>query len=51
MSRKRIVIILVVVAAALAGMAFSAGWFRHDSALQGSGTAEILNQYVLRAVK
>ena len=40
MSRKRVVIILVVVAAALAGMAFSAGWFRHDSALQGSGTVE-----------
>jgi HlyD family secretion protein len=40
MSRKRVLIILVVVAAVLAGTAFSTGWFRHDSALQGSGTVE-----------
>jgi HlyD family secretion protein len=40
MSRKRVLIILVVVAAVLAGTAFSAGWFRRDSALQGSGTVE-----------
>jgi membrane fusion protein YbhG len=39
MTRKGVVIILIV-AAVLAVAAFSAGWFRHDSALQGSGTVE-----------
>lgn len=43
MSRKGVVIILVIVAAVLAGTAFSAGWFRRDSALQGSGTVEARN--------
>jgi HlyD family secretion protein len=38
--RKRIVIIVVVVAAIFAGVAYSSGWFSHDSALQGSGTVE-----------
>jgi HlyD family secretion protein len=40
MSRKRVVIIVLVVAAVGAGLAYSAGWFRHDSSLQGSGTVE-----------
>jgi HlyD family secretion protein len=39
MTRKGVVIILMV-AAVLAAMAFSAGWFRRDSSLQGSGTVE-----------
>jgi HlyD family secretion protein len=38
--RKRIVIIVVVVAAIFAALAYSSGWFSHDSALQGSGTVE-----------
>jgi len=38
-TRKRLVIILVI-AAALAATVYAAGWFRHDSALQGSGTVE-----------
>src|SRR3984957_14243653 len=38
--RKRIVIIVVVVAAIFAGVAYSEGWFLHDSSLQGSGTVE-----------
>jgi multidrug resistance efflux pump len=40
MSRKRVFIIVLVLAAAGAGLAFSAGWFRHDFSLQGSGTVE-----------
>jgi HlyD family secretion protein len=40
MSRKRVVIIVVVLAAVGAGLAYSTGWFRHDSSLQGSGTVE-----------
>jgi HlyD family secretion protein len=39
MTRKGIVVI-VIVAAVVALAGFSAGWFRHDSALQGSGTVE-----------
>jgi HlyD family secretion protein len=39
MNRKRL-IILVVVAAAIAATVYAAGWFHHDSALQGSGTVE-----------
>ncbi len=39
MTRKRLVVILVF-AAALAATVYAAGWFRHDSALQGSGTVE-----------
>ena len=41
MSRKGfVVLILGLVAAVLAATAFSAGWFRRESALQGSGTVE-----------
>jgi HlyD family secretion protein len=40
MNRKRVVIIVVVLAAVGAGLGYSAGWFRHDSSLQGSGTVE-----------
>ena len=43
MSRKRIFIIALVIAAVIAVAAFSAGWFRHDSSLQGSGTVEARN--------
>ena len=39
MNRKRL-IFLVVIAAAVAATAFATSWFRHDSALQGSGTVE-----------
>jgi len=39
MNRKRLVVI-VLIAAALAVTVYAAGWFRHDSALQGSGTVE-----------
>ena len=39
MTRKGVVIVLMVTAV-LAAMAFSAGWFRRDSSLQGSGTVE-----------
>ena len=37
---KRIVIIVVVLAAVFAGVAYSSGWFTRDSSLQGSGTVE-----------
>jgi membrane fusion protein YbhG len=40
MNRKRVSIIVVVVAAIVAGVAFSSGWFRRDTSLQGSGTVE-----------
>jgi HlyD family secretion protein len=40
MSRKRLVIIVLVVAVAAAGVAYSAGWFQRDTSLQGSGTVE-----------
>jgi HlyD family secretion protein len=40
MNRKRIVVIVVVVGAIIAGVGYSEGWFRHDTALQGSGTVE-----------
>ena len=40
MNRKRILIIVVVVAAIVAGVAYSSGWFGRDSSLQGSGTVE-----------
>jgi HlyD family secretion protein len=39
MSRQR-VILLLIVAAGLGGAAFSAGWFRRDTGLEGSGTVE-----------
>lgn len=40
MSRKRVVIIALVVAAIAAGVAYAGGWFHRDTALQGSGTVE-----------
>src|SRR5437879_563376 len=42
MNRKRILILLAA-AAVLAATALYAGWFRRDSALQGSGTVESRN--------
>jgi multidrug resistance efflux pump len=42
MTRKRI-IILVLLAAIVTGTALYAGWFRRDTALQGSGTVEARN--------
>ncbi len=39
MNRKRLLIIAII-AAALAATVYAAGWFRRDSALQGSGTVE-----------
>src|SRR5712691_9035442 len=39
MNRKRILIVLIIVAA-VAGTALYAGWFRRDTGLQGSGTVE-----------
>jgi HlyD family secretion protein len=43
MTRKRILVVALVAAAVLAGAAFSAGWFRRDTSLQGSGTVEARN--------
>jgi HlyD family secretion protein len=40
MSRKRIFVIVLVMAAIGAGLAYSTGLFRRDSSLQGSGTVE-----------
>ena len=40
MNRKRVLIIVLVFAAIVAGVAYSADWFRRDSSLQGSGTVE-----------
>src|SRR3984893_7848866 len=40
MNRKRVLIVVVVAAAIVAGIAFSSGWFHRDSSLQGSGTVE-----------
>jgi HlyD family secretion protein len=42
MNRKRLLTILIV-AAVVAATALYAGWFRRDSALQGSGTVEARN--------
>jgi len=42
MNRKGLVIILAI-AAAVAASAYAAGWFRRDSAMQGSGTVEARN--------
>jgi HlyD family secretion protein len=42
MNRKRILIIGAV-AIAIAATGLSAGWFRHDTSLQGSGTVEARN--------
>jgi membrane fusion protein YbhG len=40
MNRKRVLLMVLVVAAIAVGAAFSAGLFRHDNSLQGSGTVE-----------
>src|SRR2546421_1633205 len=40
MNRKKFLLIVIVAAAALAATAFSAGWFRRDTELRGSGTVE-----------
>lgn len=42
MNRRRI-LVLVGVAAVVIALIFSAGWFRHSSGLQGSGTVEARN--------
>jgi multidrug resistance efflux pump len=42
MNRKRVFLFLII-AAAIAGTALYAGWFRRDSGLQGSGTVEARN--------
>ncbi len=42
MNRKGLVLILVIAAAA-AATAYAAGWFRRDSAMQGSGTVQARN--------
>src|SRR5260370_14897124 len=39
MSRKRLIVI-VLIAAAVAATVYASGWFHRDSALQGSGTVE-----------
>jgi multidrug resistance efflux pump len=38
--KRKIILIPVILAAALAAAAYSMGWFRHDTGLQGSGTVE-----------
>jgi multidrug resistance efflux pump len=43
MNRKRILILVTAVAAVLTVTALYAGWFRRDTALQGSGTVEARN--------
>ncbi len=40
MNRNRVIVIVVVIAAIVAGVGYSEGWFRRDSSLQGSGTVE-----------
>jgi HlyD family secretion protein len=40
MTRKKAIVLILIVAAVVAFAGFSAGWFRQDSALQGSGTVE-----------
>ncbi|HXT75949.1 MAG TPA: efflux RND transporter periplasmic adaptor subunit [Candidatus Eisenbacteria bacterium] len=40
MHRKRVIIIVLLVAAIAAGAAYLQGWFRRDNSLQGSGTVE-----------
>jgi multidrug resistance efflux pump len=42
MNRKRLAIVLVI-AAVVAAAAYSAGWFRRESGLRGSGTVEARN--------
>src|ERR1700688_2568443 len=43
MTRKKAIVLILIVAAVVAFAGFSAGWFRQDSALQGSGTVEARN--------
>jgi HlyD family secretion protein len=43
MSRKRLVLLVLVIAAIVAGTAFSQGWFRRDTSFEGSGTVEARN--------
>lgn len=43
MNRKRIILALLALAAAITATALYAGWFRRDDALQGSGTVEARN--------
>lgn len=43
MTRKRIIIVALVAAAAITATALYAGWFRKDNSLQGSGTVEARN--------
>ena len=38
--KRKIILIPVILAAVLAAAAYSMGWFRHDTGLQGSGTVE-----------
>jgi multidrug resistance efflux pump len=40
MNRKRLIILLVVIVAIVATAGVYGGWFKHDTALQGSGTVE-----------
>jgi len=40
MHRKRVIIIVLLVAAIAAGAAYLQGWFRRDNSLHGSGTVE-----------
>jgi HlyD family secretion protein len=42
-NRKRIILALLALAAAITATALYAGWFRRDDALQGSGTVEARN--------
>ncbi len=42
-SRKRIVVLTILAAAALVATALYAGWFRNGNALEGSGTVEARN--------
>ena len=43
MNRKRIVLIVALLSAAIMATALYAGWFRRDNSLQGSGTVEARN--------
>lgn len=43
MNRKRIVLIVALISAAITATALYAGWFRRDNSLQGSGTVEARN--------
>lgn len=43
MNRKRMILIVVLAAAAITATGLYAGWFRQDTSLQGSGTVEARN--------